>query len=325
MYSFARFTVMTLIASAFLMLSACGGGGGGGQIQTGAVDFTYVIDSVSVPVNATQAEDFGFDFDGDGVVDNQFANVLSALSAGSAGALDIQGWHTEAVDTGEIILLADIRATAITSASSADFSIYRGANPDPAPCADVNDTVCRHHLDGSGGFDVDPSSSDAAIVDGGIADGNFSGGSGSLTLRLAFSGTVIDLTLLEARAEINGITANGFGQSKLGGVISGAALETGFLPAVWAAIDATLTADCGPLPRTAPSCNCAPDSEGASLMSLTDEDANCDVPQQEFMDNSLINSLWVPDVDTDNDGTDDAFSIGVGVTGVKATWTVPGS
>src|SRR5688500_13103928 len=105
----ARSTFHVLALVAALGLMACGGGGDDDQPPIEGEDHTYVVDSVSVPLDAPSADELGFDLDGDGTIDNQLGNILAALrQAAGGGTLDIQGGIDESIDNGSILLLANI-------------------------------------------------------------------------------------------------------------------------------------------------------------------------------------------------------------------------
>jgi len=113
--------------------------------------FYYVIDHEHVPTSNTEARMYGLDLDGDGTVNNQLGMVLATFSG---MGFDIQGTTTKAIDTGSILMLGDLYALDFTNTTGSTFTMFDGANPSPAPCSSSSDTVCRHHLTGSGIFDV---------------------------------------------------------------------------------------------------------------------------------------------------------------------------
>src|SRR5687768_8259163 len=98
----------------------------------------YVIDSITLPNNSTEAQDLGLDLDQDGDVDNQLGGVISLLSSNGA---DINEEVRTAVDEGAIIHLADLQATALSDAANAALYIWVGDNAAPTPCVDTFDAV----------------------------------------------------------------------------------------------------------------------------------------------------------------------------------------
>src|SRR5689334_9340430 len=62
----------------------------------------YVMDSMLVPQNNTQAREYGLDLDGNQTIDNQFGMVLGTLAG---MGFDIQTSTTAAVDRGQVLEL----------------------------------------------------------------------------------------------------------------------------------------------------------------------------------------------------------------------------
>jgi len=334
----ARSTFYVMAMAASFGMVACGGGDDDAPIVIEGTHNTYVVDSVTIPEDADAADELGFDLDGDDTIDNQLGNILSALKqAAGSGTLDLQGSIDTSVNSGEILLLADIQATSLGQAANAGFRLFLGDNPTPAPCDSDTDLVCRNHLDGSGSFDISADSPTDVAVGGNIIGGRFSGGPGDLALQIAFGDTAINLELIEARADITGITAGAFGNSKVGGAVPNDVIQDEVIPAVFTAISDIMDEDCPAAPHTTDGtcpdgetcddCGCIDDETGQTLMGIFDEvpdpDGDCQVDLQELRDNSLIKTLLRPDVDTDGDGMADALSVGVGATGIAGTYTVP--
>jgi hypothetical protein len=316
----ARSMISVLSAAALLGTMACGGGDDDPIVVEGD-HHTYVVSRVDIPVDGEQADELGFDLDGDGVVDNQLGNILAALiTAAPAGSLDLQGSIDEAIAEGSILLLADIQATALTQAANAGFRLFLGDNPTPAPCTGPEDTVCGRHLTGDGSFTIAAGSPTDIVVGGNIVGGRFTGGPGRLSMQIAFGDTSIDLVLVRARAEINGITVDGFGQSRVGGAVPNENVQNEVIPAVAEAIRSFIAEDCT---GTGDNCGCTPDSTGSTLLGIFDTNGDCQVPTDEVRNHSLIRTLLRPDLDTTGDGTPDALSVGVGARGVKGSYPVP--
>lgn len=334
-----RMVFPSLVAAFALGALACGGDddGSGGAADAAASDGataptdagilgqgesrTYVVDSVNVPIDAEEAEAFGFDLDGDDMVDNQLGSVMTALTQ-SAGNLDLQGMTDEQVDRGGILLLVDLRATALTDADSASVSIYRGENPDPEPCTDVEDLLsCRQHLNGEGTFDAVANQSPAGhTVRGDVEGGVFTGGPGNLVVQFAFFGGVVTVPLIEARARLTGLGEDELGNSAIGGAVTDDEVQATVIPTMHEGIVASIAVDCTGIGEE---CGCEPDSTGRTLVDIFDEDDDCEVTLTEVRENNLIEALLGPDVDTDGDDELDALSVGFGVTAVAGAFTPP--
>jgi len=327
-----RSSILLLASAVVFSLAACGGSSSGGDdtVDPAGTAHTFVVDSVLLPTKAGDGAKYGLDLDGDGQVDNALGQILSALSsAAGSGSLDLQGSIDEQVLTGNIILLTNIKATALDMATGVAVEVFLGANPTPTPCTDTNVppdiATCGQHLMGTGSFDIDPASPMDAQIIGKIIGGQFTGGPGTVTLQITLSsvGAPINLNLIGARAKLPGITDSGFGSAASPGIIAGAVtqndLDTKVIPAVADTVSGQIARDC--TNTTPPDCGCPSGSTGATVISLFDKSPqDCMVTVDEIKNNDLIKTLLAPDVNID--GTD-ALSVGVGVTGVKGTFTVP--
>src|SRR5690349_14326632 len=127
-----------IVGALSLGLIACGGGGdddGGTTIDPAGTNHTYVASSLNLPEHAAEAMTLGLDIDNkanDGV-DNQLGMVLGSIGA-LAPDLDLQASVDEQVDQGSIILLANVKAKDLASASGVGLYVYLGQNPTPAAC-----------------------------------------------------------------------------------------------------------------------------------------------------------------------------------------------
>jgi hypothetical protein len=275
----------------------------------------YVMSSISLPTNNTQARDYGLDLDDDQTVDNQLGMVLATLS--SMG-MDAAAGTSAAVDRGEVLVLAEVQTTDFTSAQDAGFRSLIGANPSPAPCNGASDPVCRGHLTGTGSFGVVAGTDNAPLI-GDASGGTLTAGPGHALVQLSlFAGSAITLELIGARTRVVGATATSIGTSVIAGGVTQNDVNTKILPEIQAWANATIAADCTML-SSPPGCGCASGSDGNTMRGLFDTSpADCNVSLSEIQNNSLILSLFAPDVTLEGQQT---LSFGVGFTAVGASFT----
>jgi hypothetical protein len=277
--------------------------------------YHYVLDGVLLPQTNTQARNYALDLNGDTVVDNQLGMVIAAFTA---QGLDSQATMANAVDKGNVLMLGSVRATSLMTATPASFTIYQGANPTPAPCMNAQDTVCRQHLAGTGSFSLEANAPIDPPLVGSIATNQLTAGPGHLTIRFTvLDSTPITVTLIGARVELttNGTTFSG----KLGGGISQADIQTKVLPPMRDGFEAKVMKECTML-TSPPMCGCPGGSTASTLLSLFDTNQNCDISLMEVQNNSLIMSLFAPDITVESK---QALSFGVWVTAVAGTFTDP--
>jgi hypothetical protein len=275
---------------------------------------SYVLDGMQVPINADEAESVGFDLDGDGTVDNQMGNVFSALTQAAGGSIQFEQETELAIDRGDILLLASLQECL----PGLCLFTYQGSDPAPAPCADPgNPATCGQHLDGSGTFTAEPPLD--RFVPGSQVGDVFQGGPGQLVLAFSLGGggAPIELELVEARANLTGVSRTGVTAGKVGGGIPLATIQNEVIPAIHTTVSAIIAADCT---GSGPSCGCAEGSDGETMLGIFDDNIDCQVMLQELRDNPLVNTLLRPDVDIDGDDTPDVLSVGVGITAVGATF-----
>jgi hypothetical protein len=336
------FTSILLTSS--LSLVACGGGDDGGDDDGGTVDptgthYTFVADSLLVPATPQESSDYALDLNGDGRKDNALGGLLAALA--STAGLDVKGTVTENVQNGTVIVLADLQATDLSTASGVGMTVFLGDDPTPTPCTDAADpSTCGKHLDGNGSFTIAASSPTNATLVGQIVGGRFVGGPGTvgLELPLAADQPPVAISLIGARME-TGVSATGLTGGKLGGAISSSDIETKVLPAVHTIVADLIAADCTGTYDSAGNgqADCCADSAstGAKVLQFLNpaSSEDCQVTLEEMKANSLIAStLLNPDLDLldadgnfnpNADGVKDSLSLGVGFSGVKGEFTLP--
>jgi len=276
----------------------------------------YIVDKITVPTTSMQAKQLGLDLNGDGMVDNRLGTVMATLAG---QGFPIQATVDQAIDHGTALLLVDLQAESLTTATNAGFLTWKGANPMPLPCTNAQDMVCRHHLTGTGTFDLATDTWQDTPLVGNIASGTLDAGPGDLTLAFPlFPGMPVQVTLLGSRVHATALADASIGASILGGAISQNDINTQLLPAVALGFGAIITRDCTGGP---PTCGCASGSTGATIIGLFDTNHDCTVSATELQNNTLIQMLLAPDVTINGMP---GVSFGVGFTAVKGTYTVPG-
>jgi hypothetical protein len=225
-----------------------------------------------------------------------------------------------AVDTGTALTLVDLGANDLTTAANATFTLYKGANPMPTPCANAQDTVCRKHLAGTGSFAVDATAPTDTPLAGAITAGKLTAGPGHLTIQFTLADTApVMITLIGARVELSAVTATAV-TGKLGGGISVTDINTKLIPAMRDSFDAQVMKDCTML-QSPPTCGCPTNSLGKQLVGLFDTTPNdCSISLSEVQNSSLIMSLLAPDITVENM---QALSLGIGVHAVPGGFAAP--
>jgi len=273
----------------------------------------YVVDKVNVPTTTNQARMYGLDLDGNGTVDNQLGMVMATLT--SQGA-NLQGITDHAVNVGNILMLADVQTSAFDNATAAGFTLYVGQNAMPAPCSSSTDTVCRHHLAGTGTFDVAATPRDPELV-GNFVSGVYTGGPGHLPVQVSFgAGQPVTFDLLGARVKVSG-SATAITSGIVAGGVSTNDVMTKIFPGLQVAFTAQVAADCTMLANP-PTCGCTSGSTGATLLGLFDTNHDCAISVAEIAGNSLVQSLFAPDITLEGQM---CLSLGVGFTAVPGTFT----
>ena len=261
----------------------------------------FVIDKEKVPTTSTQARDFGLDLDGDAMVDNQLGMVLATLAG---QGFDVQTTTDQAVSRGQILQLAEMTMTPPT------LAMFYGANAMPSPCAGAADTTCRHHLMGTGSFEIamgSPRETPLAVA-GMLA------GPGHLPVQLVILGTqATPITLIGAKVKLVAASATALDLVVAGGVTV-ADRDAKIYPGIRDGANQAIMRDC--TTTTPPDCGCAAGSTGKTMVSLLDASPkDCKVSLDEVKNNTLFQNLFAPDVTLESQ---QAISIGISATAVHA-------
>lgn len=325
---------LRLLAAALLPSIVACGGDDGGPVTPEGDHYTYVVSDVRVPTTNAQANEYGIDVDGNGTIDNRLGEVLGTLA--SVGMFDVQGTVDEAVAEGDIVLLVDFQTRDFNNTSAAGIQVFLGDSDTVMPAAcnqgemwdETTMMGCRHHLDGTGMFTIDPASPTNAALAGPIVNGTFEGGPGNLSLQISFGGAMaLQLDLIGARVKASNLTADSLGGVVFAGAISKSDIDNKLIPAIQAQIEPLIAADCTDL-ASPPACGCAEGSTGRLILNLFDAKLadgspgkDCKVSVDEIQTNSVIAVALTPDVTIDGV---ESLSLGIKGIGTKATFTVPG-
>lgn len=230
---------------------------------------SYVIDAVTAPTDADIAEDVGADLDGDGTVDNQFGNILSAL-----GYLhfEIQNRTDEALAADALLIGLTLEECELYSLVEVHRGVAIDRTVDP-PVLTVEDTT------------------ELASVDR-VRDSRriFLRGSGTLPPTALFEaegaewipadGIEIELDAVDER-EVEGQLAAG---------IRGDAFHDAVVPVIHRQILTELEGQ----PGCPEACE---DEDLADVVGIFDENGDFEITLAEVGDNSLVRILDRPDLD----------------------------
>jgi hypothetical protein len=326
---------------ALLVLAACGEGGppglpivGDGRPlpdapQTMGAHYHYVVNRLLLPTNAAQALEYGLDLDGDGVVKNQFGGGGAAL----AGAgFDVQGVMDREIADGSIILLLDLQTDDLTSSHVlSGLRMFFGSQPMPNPCSGPTDTICGHHLDGTGTFAIPPSPFPQApydVLEGSVVDNVFTGAADEVAppFEIALIGNVpLGVSVDHMRVVASVVTPATMDSVVIGGAFRITGWDDGFggglVGAFASELESLVAFDCTTL-TSPPGCGCTNGSLGQHILAYFDPNPiDCNVTHGD-VGRSAFGHL-TPDVQLAS-GNGTGISIGVKLTAVAASFDEPG-
>jgi hypothetical protein len=267
----------------------------------------FVMDSIHWPTRSFDAEQLGFDLDGDPRCEPD--NVLGQLLSGVID-LDPNAAVAESIADGRILHLVEVRATSLDNASGVSVRVYIGIDLDGDP---------SDNFSGTETFEIDEAVLGVALA-GEIIDGALSAELGTVPLQLSLPGVDTPRILLLDAAKMK-LTFDGDGVSaRLGGSLTEQQVYDSLLRVVWTAMTSTIADDC-------PNGVCIPRSGGETLIDLFDANGDHRLSLREVRDNDLMHSLFAPDLDLYDadgrhsprcDGVKDSLSVGVSFTAVPA-------
>jgi hypothetical protein len=258
----------------------------------------YVVNAITFPTNSDQARALGRDLTRDGEPDNQFGMVLATLAT---QGFDFNSLIDETIRSGAVVMLHSLRTTSLANAKGATLRVLRGvpkANPD---------------LNGGGLFRVDTTKPSVKLP-AGIRNYKVKAGPGAMPVVMpgfAPGAAPVFLTLKKGRINATCRRARCV-HGRITGALPMTQINGRLMPAFASQFQTLVNADC-PTEDT-----CGPGSTGATLLNLFDANDDGQITATELRENSLMKSLFAPDVDLVKGGAKEAMSFGVGFTSASA-------
>lgn len=270
---------------------------------TGA-QYQYVTNTLLLPSTRDQTAEYALNIDNDSKQsnENKFGELLSLLVSAAPG-LELQATLDQAINTGQLVTLHMIKADNFLNDPSVSWFVFLG-QPEEAP-----------KFDGFDNFTLDSKTPLNSPVLGSVTNGRFSGGPGSVQVRMFLLGQLVEVDLIGVRLEAD-VNQNGCVNGKLGGGVTDEEFQAKLLPAIAIGLN-QLIAD---------SNNAAP-----VLLQAFDSDKDKTITTQELEKNPVLMIAISPDLDLldasgafnpGQDGKKDSYSIGLGFTCVPASFIV---
>jgi len=283
----------------------------------GGNDFQYVVSGLQLPGSASEADDMGFDLDGDPSAkpDNQLGVILSQLF--TSNIADMNEEVDALIASGAILHLIELSARSLEGRQSASLSMYVGHDTDSNP---------DDNFSGAETFVLEPS--DGERLPGFLNNGKLEVGPGTLAVKLALPGGqtpfLIDLVAAHVTADVGPQAIEG----RIGGAVTKADVDERLVPFTHQAITRLIDMYCTPkLGQDQPECE--PGSTGEFFLDLLDTDMDGTVTLGELRSHPLVESLLKPDVDLFDadgsyapgvDGVADSLSFAIGIEAVQAAF-----
>ncbi len=268
--------------------------------------YYFVTDKLLIPTTLAQTQAFALNVDGDSQqhLDNLFGNLLSLLTS-AAPSLELQSTLDQAVNTGQLVTLHEVKANDPLNDTSVSWSIFLGQKNQLSP-----------NFDGSDQFTLDSTAPINPPIAGSLTNGHFAGGPGTVHIQMFLLGQSIDVNLIGVRLETD-FNSKGCAEGKLGGGITVDEFRSKLLPSITDGLNQVVKVD---------------NAAAKTILQAFDSDHNGIITIQELESNPLLMIAISPDLDLldasgtfnpGQDGVKDSYSIGLGFTCVAANFTAP--
>jgi len=269
------------------------------------MQYQYVTNTLLLPSTRDQTQAYALNIDGDSKqsADNKFGELLSLLVSAAPG-LELQSTLDQAINAGQLVTLHMVKTDDFLNDPSVSWFIYLG-QPAESPSFDNSDK-----------FTLDSKTPLNSSVIGSITNGHFSGGPGSVRVRMFLLGQLVELDLVGVRLESD-INQNGCVNGKLGGGVTVNEFQNVILPAIANGLNLLIKDNN----------NAAP-----ALLQAFDSDKDKTITPQELENNPVLMIAISPDLDLldssgkfnpGQDGEKDSYSMGLGFTCVPASFVAP--
>ncbi len=272
------------------------------------VEYHFVTNKLLIPTTQEQAQAFALNVDGDlqEKSDNMFGGLFTLLTSSVPG-IEMQSTLDQAVTSGQLVSLHEVKADDPLNDPSVSWSIFQGQKTSSPPT-----------FDGSDEFTLDPAATTNLPIVGSLTNGHFTGGPGTAHIQIFFMGQLVDVNLIGVHLEAD-VTAQGCVNGKLGGGVTDEEFRGKLLPAIAGGLNLIITAN----------------KTGASMLLQTfDSDQSGTITVQELENNPLLKIMISPDLDLldasgnfnpNQDGVKNSYSLGLGFTCVPAIFTASGN
>jgi len=308
---------VALVVLVGAVAGGCGSSGGSRPHSGGPTpeawsypEHQFVMSWLKLPLSAAEANQYGFDLDGNGSIDNQLGIIFVALKD-QMGETTPQSAVEDAMKQGKIIVLLDVYAQPdMQTAPAANLWELLGVPADP-PIPDGPQPGDTFVVDAAGG--------PAAACLGGSIDvgrGTFGGDDGTFLVHLPLGkGGNVTLPLHAVRIEFTA-SADGLAleDGRLGGAVRKDDLDSTVVPDLADLLNQEMHAKCSP--DGSGVCVCESGSGGKSIQGMFDDNGDCDISVAEVQENGLVKPFLEGDV-TFADGSP-GLSLGVAFRAIDA-------
>jgi len=269
------------------------------------IEYHFVTNKLLIPTTQEQAQAFALNVDGDlqEKADNMFGGLFTLLTSAVPG-IEMQSTLDQAVTSGQLVSLHEVKADDPLNDPSVSWSIFQGQKTSSPPT-----------FDGSDEFTLDPAATTNLPIVGSLTNGHFTGGPGTAHIQIFFMGQLVDVNLVGVHLQAD-VTAQGCVNGKLGGGVTDEEFRGKLLPAIAGGLNLLITTN---------------ETGASTLLQTFDSDKSGTITVQELENNPLLMLMVSPDLDLldasgefnpNQDGVKDSYSLGLGFTCVPAIFTV---